>query len=106
MLDLTEEDIKIHCKTDESNSLIFDEDGNLLYYYTNGIGIPFNKNKLIAYLRNIEKKFIINTEIKYKIYDNLIGGGIKAVSYTHLDVYKRQVLWSVYTVRGCRKVLA
>ena len=42
-------------------------------------------------------RFIVKTEMKSDFRENLISR-IKSVSYTHLDVYKRQVLHSADAV--------
>ena len=45
----------------------------------------------------IERKAFIFNRQKYNIYD---GPGVRTVSYTHLDVYKRQVLSRVSARRS------
>ena len=49
-----------------------------------------------GYVMVSRKHRVLRTAVKgnldFKIYDNASGGSYAAVSYTHLDVYKRQRL--------------
>ena len=56
-----------------------DKDGNLIYLYAN------NKDEQYSYIEAATNKG----------YDVLLMDGQLAVSYTHLDVYKRQAIYLI-----------
>ena len=50
---------------------------------------------LIVFPQEQDEEKIRKVEIDQKIIDDL-SSGVMAVSYTHLDVYKRQPVWSAH----------